>query len=144
MAERPHGPEHKPLLARASSNDNRSPENTTYTYGRPLPTDIVDEEQGDFKSVTTRAAWKTSGVLLFLGIFMVLVFLFDKGLQDRRGAADPPLGLPEKVQRRWGQYSPYFPAGKYTDPPKSCRITQVNIVSTRALTPVSRAHACSQ
>ncbi len=41
----------------------------------------------------------------------------------------PPLGFPEKIQRQWGQYSPYFPAGKYIPPPSSCSITQVNIVS---------------
>ena len=135
MPER--GPEHKPLLKRSGSGGNdsddaRSLENTTYTYGRPLPADLVDAEQGDLKTVTTRAAWKTTGALMFLGIFMLLVFLFDKGLQFRKAASDPPLGLPEKVQRRWGQYSPYFPAGKYRDPPKECRITQVNIVSTCA------------
>lgn len=42
----------------------------------------------------------------------------------------PPLGFPEKIQRRWGQYSPYFPAGGYVQPPVGCEITQVNIVST--------------
>ncbi|THG97873.1 hypothetical protein EW026_g4210 [Hermanssonia centrifuga] len=38
------------------------------------------------------------------------------------------LYLAEKIQRQWGQYSPYFPAGKYIPPPSSCSITQVNIL----------------
>lgn len=40
----------------------------------------------------------------------------------------PPLGLPERIQRRWGQYSPYFPAGEYVPPPDGCDIVQVSIV----------------
>ena len=40
----------------------------------------------------------------------------------------PELGVPEKIQRRWGQYSPYYPAGKYVAPPDGCVIDQVNIV----------------
>ncbi|KAF7795764.1 hypothetical protein EIP86_006931 [Pleurotus ostreatoroseus] len=40
----------------------------------------------------------------------------------------PPLGFPERIQRRWGQYSPYFPAGDYVPPPTGCEITQVNIL----------------
>ena len=43
--------------------------------------------------------------------------------------SNAPVGLPDKIQRRWGQYSPYYPAGKYVPPPKGCKITQVHIVS---------------
>ena len=39
-----------------------------------------------------------------------------------------PIGIPDEVQRRWGQYSPYYPAGKYVPPPQGCHVTQVNIV----------------
>ncbi|GJE84780.1 histidine phosphatase family protein [Phanerochaete sordida] len=40
----------------------------------------------------------------------------------------PVLDLPEKIQRRWGQYSPYYPAGEYVPPPVGCVIDQVNIL----------------
>ena len=40
----------------------------------------------------------------------------------------PQLGVPEKIQRHWGQYSPYFPVGEYVQPPPGCVIDQVNIV----------------
>lgn len=43
-------------------------------------------------------------------------------------SAVPTLGVPVKIQKRWGQYSPYRPAGKYVQPPKGCVIDQVNIV----------------
>lgn len=43
-------------------------------------------------------------------------------------ALAPPLGFPEKIQRLWGQYSPYLPAGGYVQPPRGCSINQVNIV----------------
>ncbi|KAH9948287.1 acid phosphatase [Amylocystis lapponica] len=38
---------------------------------------------------------------------------------------DPPLGVPEHIQRLWGQYSPWFPAAEYTPPPCNCNITQL-------------------
>ena len=50
---------------------------------------------------------------------------------DEAAAAEsalPELGVPEKIQRRWGQYSPYYPAGEYVPPPDGCVIDQVNIV----------------
>ncbi|KAI0345941.1 acid phosphatase [Trametopsis cervina] len=37
-------------------------------------------------------------------------------------------GVPTKVQKRWGQYAPWFPAGRYEHPPRECKITQVNIL----------------
>ena len=40
----------------------------------------------------------------------------------------PPLGIPEYIQRCWGQYAPYFPADSYELPPATCEITQVHIV----------------
>ncbi|KIP09825.1 hypothetical protein PHLGIDRAFT_22644 [Phlebiopsis gigantea 11061_1 CR5-6] len=40
----------------------------------------------------------------------------------------PQLGVPEKIQRHWGQYSPYFPVGEYAQPPPGCVIDQVNIL----------------
>lgn len=43
-------------------------------------------------------------------------------------SGSPELGLPKKIQRRWGQYSPYYPAGEYVPPPVGCTIDQVNIV----------------
>ena len=39
----------------------------------------------------------------------------------------PPLGVPKSLQRRWAQYAPWFPAGKYEPPPERCTITQVSL-----------------
>ncbi|KAI0072417.1 acid phosphatase, partial [Panus rudis PR-1116 ss-1] len=40
----------------------------------------------------------------------------------------PPLGLPDRVQRQWGQYSPWFPAEEYPPPPESCELVQVHVL----------------
>jgi hypothetical protein len=59
-------------------------------------------------------------------------------------SAVPKLGVPEKIQRQWGQYSPYYPAGKYVAPPKGCVIDQVNIVRrSRIPRAVHALTACS-
>lgn len=36
------------------------------------------------------------------------------------------IDVPTRIQRLWGQYSPYFPAGEYILPPKGCNLTQVS------------------
>ncbi|KAJ3532297.1 hypothetical protein NM688_g7444 [Phlebia brevispora] len=90
-------------------------------------------------AVSGRALWKASLILPFLGIFMLLVFMFDKGLRERhrKGSPDvfdpkqpdtPPLGLSNKITKHWGQYAPYLRAGKYKQPPDGCVIDQVNIL----------------
>ncbi|KAI0087758.1 histidine phosphatase superfamily [Irpex rosettiformis] len=58
--------------------------------------------------------------------FAIRLLLTDKGHTT-------PIGLPDRIQRRWGQYSPYFPAGKYVGPPKGCKITQVNILQRHGI-----------
>ncbi|KAI0350156.1 phosphoglycerate mutase-like protein [Trametes cingulata] len=40
----------------------------------------------------------------------------------------PPLGVPESLQTKWGQYSPWHALDKYRAPPAGCNITQVNIL----------------
>ena len=126
--------ERKPLLPRIHTEQVRDIAVETRAHAYPAsptrsPGDL-ERVPTDLKTVSTRAAWKVTAVLMFLGIFMVLVYLFDKGLQSRKSVSAPPLGLPKKVQKRWGQYSPYMPAGKYPHPPSSCEIDQVNIVGT--------------
>lgn len=49
----------------------------------------------------------------------------------------PDLGIPKNIQRHWGQYSPYYTAGKYVGPPDGCVIDQVNIVRLPCLAPVN-------
>lgn len=125
--------ERKPLLpkihGRRGSQDPESPSPTgSHTYGRALP-ELMRDNDDDLATASKRAAWKIPAALIFLGLFMMLFVLFDIGLEQRKRKAAPPLGLPIKVQKRWGQYSPYLPAGKYKPPPSSCVINQVNIVS---------------
>lgn len=52
----------------------------------------------------------------------------------------PDLGVPKNIQRHWGQYSPYYPAGKYVEPPSGCVIDQVNIVRVRFLAFMDRSY----
>lgn len=35
--------------------------------------------------------------------------------------------MPESLWHSLGKYAPYFPAGKYSDPPKGCHIVQVGL-----------------
>lgn len=68
-------------------------------------------------------------VAAVLGLLFILTQTSVKEQLRHRFFVAPPLGFPEKIQKRWGQYSPYFPAGGYVSPPEGCSITQVNIVS---------------
>ena len=45
-----------------------------------------------------------------------------------RGWTTPDAGIdvPVRIQRFWGQYSPYYPAGEYAPAPTGCNITQVS------------------
>ena len=36
------------------------------------------------------------------------------------------IDVPVRIQRFWGQYSPYYPAGEYAPAPTGCNITQVS------------------
>ena len=38
----------------------------------------------------------------------------------------PPLGVPESLQTKWAQYSPWHPLQDYAAPPAGCEITQVS------------------
>ncbi|KAH7887296.1 histidine phosphatase superfamily [Phlebopus sp. FC_14] len=40
----------------------------------------------------------------------------------------PSLGFPQALQQSWAQYSPYFPAAPYEEPPAGCDIVQVNLL----------------
>ncbi|KAK7691678.1 hypothetical protein QCA50_005077 [Cerrena zonata] len=71
----------------------------------------------------------------FLQISLILALLFLTGTYYSRSKYEftgiltsPPLGIPERVQRQWGQYSPWFPNKEYEYPPEGCEITQVNIL----------------
>ncbi|KZT68433.1 phytase [Daedalea quercina L-15889] len=46
----------------------------------------------------------------------------------RQLAPDAGLDVPIRIQRYWGQYSPYYPAGEYVPAPPGCNVTQVNIL----------------
>ncbi|KAH9931261.1 histidine phosphatase superfamily [Fomitopsis serialis] len=41
---------------------------------------------------------------------------------------DAGVDIPIRIQRFWGQYSPYYPAGEYVPAPTGCNVTQVNIL----------------
>jgi len=86
-----------------------------------LPKPLVDP--------TISASPSKTRLLTRIAAIVALVFLFWNvrfGSGSVRTA--PPLGLPDKVQRRWGQYSPWFPAGDYPSPPPGCQVNQVNIL----------------
>ena len=38
----------------------------------------------------------------------------------------PPLGVPESLQTKWAQYSPWHPLQDYAAPPAGCEINQVS------------------
>lgn len=42
------------------------------------------------------------------------------------GPKAPPVDLPEKLQKAWAMYSPYFSSGEYVDPPAGCVVSQVS------------------
>jgi hypothetical protein len=44
------------------------------------------------------------------------------------GLTLPTSGLPARIPRLWGQYSPYFAVEVYRSPPPGCVISQVNLV----------------
>ncbi|OCH87938.1 acid phosphatase [Obba rivulosa] len=75
-------------------------------------------------------------VVLFLLIYGALLVLSLFGYLTRpspsRVVTDPDdapsLGVPKHIQKMWGQYAPWHPAGHYTPPPEGCNITQVNIL----------------
>ncbi|ETW86127.1 hypothetical protein HETIRDRAFT_471458 [Heterobasidion irregulare TC 32-1] len=46
----------------------------------------------------------------------------------RAGIKAPPVDLPEKLQKAWAMYSPYFSSGEYVDPPAGCVVSQVNLI----------------
>ncbi|CAL1711253.1 unnamed protein product [Somion occarium] len=71
----------------------------------------------------------------FLKFFLTLAIVYIWGsiyplssLIGIRRDVTPPLGIPKKIQKHWGQYAPWFPVEKYKRPPKGCEITQVNIL----------------
>ncbi|KAH9836797.1 histidine phosphatase superfamily [Rhodofomes roseus] len=45
-----------------------------------------------------------------------------------RFTPDVGVDVPVRIQRFWGQYSPYYPAGEYMPVPTGCNVTQVNIL----------------
>ncbi|EKM59567.1 uncharacterized protein PHACADRAFT_205786 [Phanerochaete carnosa HHB-10118-sp] len=115
-----------------------------------LPTlPVVDPAVPGSPPGPTRSRTKRS-LVVAAGIITLLLFIFSRsscstefdipeslrfllpstGTNRVKGVKSgvPKLGVPEKIQRRWGQYSPYFPAGKYVSPPASCVIDQVNIL----------------
>ncbi|KAI0789298.1 acid phosphatase [Abortiporus biennis] len=66
--------------------------------------------------------------LFFLGCVALLFWAQPCFRSRSSGRVAPPLGLPENIQRHWGQYSPWFPNEKYIAPPAQCEITQVNVL----------------
>lgn len=94
----------------------------------------IDNSSSDavFASDRTRRALQPGKILVAIGVGLLVLTQtsFIHVIQQGRAVAPvaPPLGFPEKIQRRWGQYSPYFPSGGYVMPPEGCEITQVNIV----------------
>ena len=100
----------------------------------PLTNSIPRTAPDNFNGRPSR--WVCVGKIATVVILSVLLILqiFHKEVLQPRFMLAPPLGFPEKIQRRWGQYSPYFPAGGYVAPPEGCAITQVNIVSVLSFT----------
>ena len=121
--------ERQPAPGGTPERNSTSPDGSYTDRRRSAAASISSELEDDtLATASSRAARKVPAVLLFLGVFMLLFVLFDIGLEQRKQKSAPPLGLPKKVQKRWGQYSPYMPAGKYKPPPNTCVINQVNIV----------------
>ncbi|KAI0683443.1 histidine phosphatase superfamily, partial [Cytidiella melzeri] len=77
------------------------------------------------------------GLLALVSLLALGVFVYCESfarlnvplwIKPRKLSYSAPVGLPAKVQRRWGQYSPYFREGEYAPPPEGCEVSQVNIL----------------
>lgn len=71
-----------------------------------------------------------SGSFLWLYVLWRVVLLLHVPLRvaprTMTGGTDvPSLGVPKHIQKMWGQYAPWHPAGHYVPPPDGCNITQV-------------------
>ena len=85
-----------------------------------------DEDDHDYGKPTPYAAPRRQGIrdawhLFWLSLFSVTILYW----LVVRNPHVPDRSAPFELQKSWAQYSPYFPAGDYHDPPKGCKIIQV-------------------
>lgn len=92
------------------------------------PTEEHDTPTSSYAGCNFEYLLKISTILVLLALTMIYYRWGNELEFTIMVSFAPPLGIPEHIQRQWGQYSPWFPIKKYKSPPKGCEITQVNIV----------------
>ena len=100
--------------------------------GASLPTYDPEHASEQWRRQSARERWWKYGDLAWKWIFrLCVVFVWYTVIVHfnplLRGWTTPDAGIdvPVRIQRFWGQYSPYYPAGEYTPAPTGCTITQV-------------------
>lgn len=72
-------------------------------------------------------AWRWIFRLCIVFVWYIVLVHFNPLLRSWvTQDSDAGIDVPIRIQRFWGQYSPYYPAGEYTPIPTGCNITQVS------------------
>ncbi|OBZ71577.1 3-phytase A [Grifola frondosa] len=85
----------------------------------------------------TRA--QTSGIRVSVAVIIFLCYAawMLAWFGDDAHGGNAPLGVPKYLQRRWGQYAPWYPNDEYEPPPFGCNITQLTITIDQAVATVA-------
>ena len=93
----------------------------------------VEHASEQWRGQSARERWWQYGALAWKWIVRLCVAFVWYTILTRfnpllSGWTTPDAGIdvPVRIQRFWGQYSPYYPAGEYAPTPTGCNITQVS------------------
>ena len=123
------------LICDVSNSTNRKAMKTTIPIAEAQPLLRHSGRDARRNALLRIAARRRIQQLVFLAATVILIlvlynlFAALSELDYNIKPVTPSIHLPKSVKQSWAQYTPYYSRSEYTDVPRHCRVTQVNIVS---------------